>query len=373
MASSLAVGAIVCVLVLALYWAYKKFRGPAYTPGMIAKLAQNVQFDDPILYSKSQANSWIMPNDMELFFFTPSNRSLSSADNVTPTVAVHGGPGIAPDKTWSLLDEVIPDFYLYHARGCGKSTRPFENFPTPGKMWPGIKLLEETLGIGQQVADIERIRRRLTETSSLSTQINLVGHSYGGFIATMYACEFPQHVRSLVLLEPAAVMKIPGPPEHDLFQIVRSRLSGKELQEYDEWHKGFMDFGNLPNETETSLAQKQLEFAKHYDRAAATEIVSLPPMPPIPSNMIGGLAVYATFVSMGMEHDYFPVCKKMLQDSVFPVTIVHGRQDMAPESVSRQYAELFPNVSYKIIENADHFLYRHPDIVNIVQESLSVK
>jgi hypothetical protein len=36
---------------------------------------------------------------------------------------------------------------------------------------------------------------------------------------------------------------------------------------------------------------------------------------------------------MDMENDYF-LCKKMLQDSVFAAMIVHGRQDMTPESIS---------------------------------------
>jgi hypothetical protein len=65
----------------------------------------------------------------------------------------------------------------------------------------------------------------------------------------------------------------------------------------------------------------------------------------------------------------------MLQDSVFAAMIVHGRQDMTPESISWQYAELFTNAFYKIIiESTDHsFLNCNQNIVKIVQESLSVK
>jgi pimeloyl-ACP methyl ester carboxylesterase len=44
-------------------------------------------------------------------------------------------------------------------------------------MRPGMKILEETLGIGAQVADLERIWRRLCVE-----KLDLVGHSFGGFI-----------------------------------------------------------------------------------------------------------------------------------------------------------------------------------------------
>ncbi|KAG7336734.1 alpha/beta fold family hydrolase [Nitzschia inconspicua] len=364
-----------------LYWAYKVFRGPTYKPGSVAKKSVDdpSTFDDCSLYSKTTdaGNKWVMPGQINIFYFEPSIEK----KGITPTIAVHGGPGIAPQQSWKLFsgnnNAFLPNFFLYHARGCGYSTRPFHQWPTPGKMWPGIQTLEQTLGIGQQVADIERIRRRLAVVSGqdiATFQINLIGHSFGGFISTLYATEFPQHVRSVVLLEPAGVMKLPN-PQSDLFAMVRNGLEGNphHLDEFDDWFREYMDFSTLPQQTETTLARRQFEFAQHYDRAAPkTDNESLPPTP---MGMIGGMAAYATFASMGMEHDYTTACHDRLKDSTFPVTIVHGSKDMAPEDVSRSYCQLFPttNVTYKIIEGANHFLFDHPDIVPIVQEALTMK
>jgi len=78
---------------------------------------------------------------------------------------------------------------------------------------------------------------------------------------------------------------------------------------------------------------------------------------------------------MGIEHDYVPAVQELLNDSTFPVTIVHGGQDMCPESTSRDYSKLFPStstVNYRIIPDADHFLFDHPDVVAIVQDALKV-
>lgn len=388
------------------YWAYKKIREPAYKPGMIATWAAkaedddlskkinstNEPFDDPSLYQKSTIDKWIMPHGIEIYYF-PTIKSKSKSNAATPTIALHGGPSIAPIETWKELSNEIPDFYLYHARGCGMSTRPFHKFPTP-KMWPGMKILEETLGIGQQVADIERIRRRLQHkyqsesgdynSSNVPFQINLVGHSFGGFIATLYASEFPQHVKSLILMAPAGVMKIPGPPEHDLFKTIKRKLEENDdyddatrqqyLHDYDDWFKEYMDFGSLPQQTEETLAKRQADIALHYERAVYRKHTPVTTQKSQPLDMVGGMACYASFMSMGMEHDYRDACKERLQQSTFPVTIVHGCNDtMSPQSISRDYCTLFPsqNVNYQVLEGADHFVFDHPGIVSIVKDAVS--
>ena len=58
--------------------------------------------------------------------------------------------------------------------------------------------------------------------------------------------------------------------------------------------------------------------------------------------------------------------------STFPVSIVHGAKDMIPESTTRKYMELFPpeNVKFYRIEDASHSLFDHPQVVDIVKETL---
>ncbi len=360
----------VAVLSVCCYWIYKKIRAPLYQPGMVASNAQKdpQTFDNDLLYSQSTSTSWRMPNDVNIFVFEPLLRTVTS----TPpraVLAIHGGPSIAPSEPWKLCQQVS-NVYLYHARGCGHSTRIFSNFPTKG-LWPGMKILEEHLGIGAQVADVERIRRRL----GCGQKIDLIGHSFGGLIATMYACEFPEHVRSLTLLVPASVLILPAPKgTPDFFAVVGDKIrqigNPKYIAEYESFQKRYFDFSSLPRETDESLAKRHMEFAIHYARAEG-KIMDME-RNPVEAGLTGGMACYANFLSLGMEHDYTSVCKRLLAQSEFPVSIVHGENDLMPESTTRQYAELFPsqNVTWEVIPDEAHFLFDHPRVADIVKETM---
>ena len=86
--------------------------------------------------------------------------------------------------------------------------------------YANMKELERTLGIGGQVADIERIRRILGQEKLI-----LVGHSFGAFLSSMYAAEFPEHVEALVLVAPSGVLVLPD-TEDSFFEVIRARFAG---------------------------------------------------------------------------------------------------------------------------------------------------
>lgn len=347
-----------------LYWCYKKFREAPYKPGMVGDAAETEGFDDATLYSKTTADRWYLPGGVELFFFPPS---VSSPDK-PPVLALHGGPAIAPKNTWKIASQ-IPNLYLFHARGCGHSSRPHTKFPTPG-MWPGIKIMEQELGIGMQVGDVERIRRRLGVG-----KLDLVGHSFGGFMATLYAAEFPQHVRSLTLLVPATVLVLPS-KDGDLFRMVEDKLKerGNEehVKEFRAFMKQYLDFGSLPKETDATLAMRQAGFAKHYYRAVqGTDDDGQ--NKPVHPELIGGMACFATFMSMGMEHDYVKPLKERLAHTTFPVAIVHGSNDLIPVTGSQKYIDLFTEgqVEFHTISDADHELFEFAQVADIVNKTIA--
>ncbi len=135
---------------------------------------------------------------------------------------IHGGPGQPFTQPVSGLELLTDDFrfHYYDQRGCGESSRPIDRFDSPNT-YENMQRLDQTLGLGAQIADIERIRQILGDDKLI-----LIGHSWGGFLASLYAAEFPEHVEALVLVSPANVLIMPQPDaDSDLFASVRSGLS----------------------------------------------------------------------------------------------------------------------------------------------------
>jgi len=99
-----------------------------------------------------------------------------------PVVFVHGGPGL--DRSYMLpqMERIGVGYKLifYDQRASGKSSADVE----PGSM------TMETF-----VKDLEGIRKAFK-----LDKMNLVGHSWGGLVAMLYAVRYPQRLRSLVLL-----------------------------------------------------------------------------------------------------------------------------------------------------------------------------
>jgi len=107
-------------------------------------------------------------------------------------IFLHGGPGqnclgVAPDLESLSKNHV---FIIYDQRGCG-----------------GSDLGDTTLiTASQHVQDLETIR----DFFSIE-KLNLVGHSWGCMLATLYVSKYPTRVGRLLFLSP-------GPPTRKLFQ-----------------------------------------------------------------------------------------------------------------------------------------------------------
>jgi proline iminopeptidase len=110
----------------------------------------------------------------------------------TPLLVINGGPGV--DHTYmhstlhpsSALDELAKDrpVIFYDQRGVGKS--------------PALTA-GQSCTVADQVADLEALRAYLGYQ-----RLNILGHSFGGYLAMAYAARYPERIERLILCDSAA-------------------------------------------------------------------------------------------------------------------------------------------------------------------------
>lgn len=351
-------GAVVAVLLfLGALGAYHELTSPLYVPGHLSEMPDS--FFEPLGGNETH---W----EVERGVFLYRVASQPPAEGRRAVLVVHGGPG-APTGVWeAAAHHPLSEFSLhyYDQRGCGRSTRPFDAFPGEGVM-DGLRALDAGLGIGVQVADMERARRAMGEERLL-----LVGHSYGAFLAALYAAEFPGRVERLVLVSPAPLVEFP-PADGGIFGAVRARLRDEdEGRRFDEWMARYLDFGALAGETEASMARMQAEFARFYAGAVGRDPEQLPSATRRRRHSgggdgdgPGGWMPHAQYASMGWRHDY----SDALEAVDAPALVVHGGRDLQSVADSRLYVDYLrrgscPSVSMRVIDDATHFAYdERPD------------
>ena len=332
----LIVGLIVLVLIIGIGGIfYYTSMQPLYKPGMVSqKKNLSAPLSPPAQPEGEQ--TWLVEPGIELTHFPQG----SGSRNV---LMIHGGPGQPDTQPWLGLEALGNDytFHYYAQRGSGQSSRPIDRFES-ANLYQNMKTLDQQLGIGAQLADIERIRQILGDEKLI-----LIGHSFGGFLASLYAAEFPEHVEALVLLAPANVLVMPQPDaESDLFASVSANLPAEQQAEFEAFMTEYMDFNALFEKSEQDLVDMNNQFGEYYLQALDLPITEETGNP-------GGWMVWAQYVSMGQRHDYRPALAKVAA----PVLVLHGADDLQSEAASRLYVDAFPNAQFVVLDNATHSAY----------------
>lgn len=289
---------------------------------------------------QTDPSRWQVESDIGLSF--------QSVGKGRPVLIVHGGPGIPYAAPWKGLEKLTDQFRFlyYHQRGCGDSTRPFDRFEG-GNFYQNMLNLEKTLGLGAQIADIERIRRILDRE-----KLTIIGHSYGGFIATLYAAEFPEHVDKLILVAPAGMLTAPD-EERNIFKQTREKLPEDQRDKFDAVLNEYFDFGNIFSKSDDDLAELHLRIGKYVLKAMEYNVDEIPKGP-----RSGGWAVFAMYFSGGKKPNYLPALKRIKA----PTLILHGEDDTISLPGARTYTPIpgskFVTISREETDRkAGHFVF----------------
>ena len=105
-----------------------------------------------------------------------------------PLVMVNGGPGF--DHTYVLCSDAWDTIaqsrkvVFYDQRGCGRS----------GPLRAG-----QSCTLADQIADLDALRSKLG-----MERVDLLGHSWGGYLVMAYAARHPEHVAHLMIVDSAS-------------------------------------------------------------------------------------------------------------------------------------------------------------------------
>jgi len=335
----LVLGGLLAALVVLGWLGWRMMTAPLYTPGDVrAEQGLDAPLEPPDV-----------PVDPGWFQVTDAVRLFHFDEGAgRPVLVLHGGPGFPPSHSWANLAP-LEDRYRFvytHQRGCGRSTRPITS--APGGFGEMDRIARE-VGLAAHLADIERVRRLLGED-----RLVLIGHSFGGFLAAMYAAEFPEHVAALVLLAPAPMAVFPS-KDPNLFSSIGPLLPPERQGAWEAYQRRLFDYRQIMAMDDATLAELNMELVPFYAEAARARGMWMPPDTGT-AESAGGWAVHGMYLSMGLRRDW----SGALAAVDAPVLVVHGERDLQPEAASRRYAEWLPQAEVVVIPGAGHMLGEEP-------------
>lgn len=311
-------------------WLIDATQSPLYLPGQVRAMAF-----DGVGLAAVDAPSWSLAQGVTV--------QVHRKGQGRRLLFVHGGPGIPFAELPPGLSSLAARYEVltWEQRGCGASSRPAVT--VDGKdFFATARKLEAELGLTAQVADLERIRRTLGEE-----QLTLVGHAFGALLAALYAAEFPERVKALVLVAPVDLLELPS-PRGGLFDQIRPRLSEGKRAEFEAYLRRSFQLDALLAKTESQLAAFNAELGQYYALAAKAARFEVPPVEP---SAVGGFAVQAAYLGLGARHDW----RGLMKAVTAPVLVVHGARDLSPEAASRAFGAAFPNAKVEVMAQSGHF------------------
>ena len=243
-----------------------------------------------------------------------------------PLVVVHGGPGLAHDYLFAPFSRLAKKRRLvfYDQMGSGRSDGFRQN---------------DKVGMDELVEELEGVRKDFG-----LERFDLAGQSWGAIVAIHYAVRYPQHVKRLLLLEPA-----PGSIEYlPAFQkTIMDRLSPEDKEAL----AGYARDPGLTSDPVLCRKWMNLRFKAYYFDPARQDMGKL--------DYFDGERVKKFFASSAMFGPYlmnFDLYEAM-KGVACPVLIVHGEHDPIPTAAVERMALSLKNAELKIVRKSGHFVH----------------
>jgi proline iminopeptidase len=249
-------------------------------------------------------------------------------------VVLHGGPGAHHDYLLPGFDALARDRELiyYDQRGGGQSPVPRE---TP-------------VGWREHVADLEELRRQWG-----LERLTIIGYSWGGLLAQLYATEYPNRVGRLALVSPA-------PAWREMRLEFERRFAERNLAPVLQQQRAELRASGLREKNPAAYARRLFELsvsAYFYDPTRARDLTPF---------RVTGRTQQEVWSSLG-DYDLRPALVAL----DIPATVLQGEDDPIPLEATRTVARLL-NAELHLLRRCGHVPYieAHDEFVRLLDEFL---
>ena len=253
----------------------------------------------------------------------------------SPAVVLHGGPGAHHGYLLPGFDALARDRELiyYDQRGGGRSPVPRE---TP-------------VGWQEQVADLEELRKQW----GLET-LTIIGYSWGGLLAQLYATEFPQRVGRLALVSPA-------PAWREMRLEFERRFAERNLAPALQQQRAELRASGLREKNPAEYAQRVFELSVapyFHDPSRARDLTPF---------RVTGRTQQEIWSSLG-NYDL----RQALARVHIPSIVIQGEDDPIPLGATRTVARLL-NAELQLLPRCGHVPYieAHEEFVRLLDGFLA--
>jgi len=241
----------------------------------------------------------------------------------TPILIINGGPGMNSDGFVGLAKELSKNnkTIIYDQRGTGQSTLS--------------KIDNATITMKLMADDIETLRIHLKIEEWI-----ILGHSFGGMLASYYTSYYPQHVKSLILSSSGGIdLELQSYASKN----INARLSRTEMDSLNYWNSK-ISAGDTSYFARLQRG-RALAPAYVYDRKN---------IPAIAERLTQSNARINSLVWEDLQKINFD-CSKQLATFRNPVLIIQGKQDIVEEKTAQKAYNVFGNARIVLLDNCVHY------------------
>jgi proline iminopeptidase len=267
-------------------------------------------------FGSAQAGGFAVSSDSARIYY----RTFGSGK---PLLIINGGPGMNSDGFEDLARTLSSEnlTILYDQRGTGRSTL--------------THLDSTTVTMELMIDDIEAIRACLGIESW-----SVLGHSFGGMVASYYAARDPEHIDRLILSSSGGI-------DLGLLQYagrsINSRLSKQERDSVKFWSER-IDAGDTSHHAKLEQG-RFLAPAYLYDRRF---------VPVIAERLTQGNASVNQLIWSDLERIQFD-CSGRLKTFDKPVLIIQGKQDVVKPETAEQAHHVLNHSTVVFLDHCGHY------------------